>query len=114
MRVIECPTASACLLNRALVRYDEGDLDRVRRWRSGFTLRPLSGALADIPHDDLVHTGLAELDDPWEYFRLGLAHLERNPWPSEAAWVDELVDVPGLVAAADEEWSRQAVLDGVE
>jgi len=111
--VVECPTASACLLNRVLVGYDDGDLDRVRAWRTGFTLRPLHGELTDVPHADLVHGDLATLYDPWRYVELGLDHLLRNPWPREVAWVDELVDVAGLVAAADEEWSRQAVVEGV-
>jgi hypothetical protein len=112
--VIESPTASVCLLNRALVRYDDGDIDRVREWRTGFTLRPLHGELVAVAHDDLVHPDIATIADPWRYFVLGLDHLARNPWPPTVAWVGELVDVEGLMAAADDDVARQAVLDGVE
>lgn len=114
MRVVESPTPSVCLLHRALVRYDEGDLDQVRAWREGFTIRPLGGDLVDVPHDDLVHPQIAALDDPWEYFRLGFDHVARNPLPSVLAWLHETVDVGPLLERPDEEWVRQAVIDGVE
>ena len=114
MRVIVSPTASACLLHRALVGYADGDLDRVRSWRAGFTLAPLAGALVDVPRHDLIHPDIADLDDPWAYFRLGFDHVARNPFPAALAWVHETVDVAALLGAAGEDWSRQAVLDGVE
>jgi hypothetical protein len=111
-RVVESPTASVCLLNRALVRYHDSDLDRVRAWRHGFSIRPLAGPLVDVPHDDLVHPGIAVLDDPWEYLSICLKHVRRNPWPPEVRWVPEAVDLAALVDAADEPWSRAAVVHG--
>lgn len=114
MRLVQSPTASVCLLHRALVGYDDGDIDRVREWRQQFTIRPLAGDLVDVPHDDLVHPGIATLDDPWAYFSLGVAHLERNPLPDVLAWLHETVDVGPLLDRPAEEWAVQAVVDGVE
>ena len=85
MRVVESPTVSVCLLNRVLVTYDDGDLDRVRSWRNGFRITPLSGELVDVPHDDLVHPEAQSLADPWRYFQLGFDHVRRNPLPAAVA-----------------------------
>ena len=114
MRVIESPTASACLLSRCLVRYDDGDIDRVRSWRSGFTVRPLEGELADVEHDDLVHPGIATMQDPWAYFAVGLDHLTGNPFPAEMSWVLDVVNVDAIIAAQHDDAGRQAVIDGVD
>lgn len=114
MHVVQSPTPSVCLLNRALVHYDDGDIDRVRAWRTGFTLRPQDGPLVEVETDDLVHPTIAAVDDPWEYFRIGLDHVERNPFPPEMAWVADAVDLGALMAAEHEDWAQQAVRDGIE
>ena len=114
MRVIESPTASVCLLCRCLVRYDEGDLDRVRTWRSGFTVRPWDGDLVDVEQDDLLHPDIASIDDPWEYVAIGLDHVARNPFSAEMSWVLDTVDVDGIIAAEHDEVGRAAVIEGVE
>lgn len=114
MRVIESPTASVCLLSRVLVGYEEGDVDRVRAWRAGFTVRPVDGELVAVEQDDLVHPDLAELEDPWRYFAIGMQHLERNPFPPQLAWVLDAVDVEAIVAAQGDDAGRRAVVDGVE
>lgn len=40
--VVRSPTVSAVLYHRALVGFEPGDIDVVRRWREGFTLTQLS------------------------------------------------------------------------
>jgi hypothetical protein len=114
MQVVEPPTPSVCLLNRILVDYAPGDIDRARAWRAGFTLRPLHGELVDVPHDDLIHPEITAMDDPWDYLRMCLAHVARNPLPPENAWALELADVDAVLAAEHDDEQRQAVLDGVE
>ena len=113
LRVVESPTASVCLLNRILVLDTEGDLDRVRAWRTGFTLRPLDGPLVDVEHADLVHPDAQVLADPWRFLEIGAEHLRRNPLPAPATWATSLVPVDELLAARDEPWSREAVEAGV-
>ena len=113
MRVVESPTVSVCLLNRVLVTYDNSDLDRVRSWRTGFRITPLSGELVDVPHDDLVHPEAQLLADPWRYFQLGFDHVRRNPLPAAVAPVLRTVDERALMRAADQRWSRAAVESGV-
>jgi hypothetical protein len=114
MPVIEAPTVSVCLLSRALVRYVEGDEDRVRAWRSAFAVTPLDGELVAVNAEDLVHPQVETLDDPWRYFALGFDHVARNPFPEIMRWVLDVVDVPALMAAKAEDWSRQAVRDGIQ
>ncbi len=113
LRVVESPTASVCLLNRILVLDAEGDLDRVRAWRAGFTLRPLDGPLVAVEHADLVHPDAQVLADPWRFLEIGAEHLRRNPLPAPARWATSLVPVDELLAARGEPWSREAVEAGV-
>lgn len=113
IRVVEAPTVSVCLLNRILVRYEPGDLDRVRQWRQDFTIRPLAGELVDVAHDDLVHPEAEGLADPWRFFEIGFAHLRRNPLPAEASWAIGMATEAELLGAREEGWSRRAVEAGV-
>lgn len=113
MRVVEAPTPSVCLLNRVLVTAVTGDLDRVREWRTGFTLTPLDPAAAAADDRGLAHEGLATLTDPWRFLEIGYEHLRRNALPEPARWALELVPENELLAARKEEWSRLAVEEGV-
>lgn len=113
IRVIECPTASVCLLNRALVDYAPGDLDRVRAWRGGIGLRRLDGGEDDPQVDDLVHPDAATLEDPWRFLRIGREHLRRNPLPPPARWALELATVEELLDAATDPTLAAAVERGI-
>ncbi|WP_141820171.1 DUF1254 domain-containing protein [Humibacillus xanthopallidus] len=113
MRVVEAPTPSVCLLNRVLVTAADGDLDRVRDWRSGFTLTPLDPAPAAADDHDLAHEGLATLTDPWRFLEIGYDHLRRNVLPEPARWAVQLVPESEVLAARGQEWSRRAVQDGI-
>ena len=81
--VIRAPTNSIVLYHRALVLYEPGDIDVVRSWREGFDFKTLSEregeGSSEAECDDLAHGDLRSLDDPQEYLRLTLDHVDRNP-----------------------------------
>lgn len=118
--VVRSPTVSAVLYHRALVGFEPGDIDVVRRWREGFTLTQLSryGGSSDSPvdpdvkTDDLVHGDMRNMTDPCEFFRIAFEHLRRNPQPIENAWLTALLTATPLHELADER-SREAVVAGV-
>jgi hypothetical protein len=120
MRVIACSTPSICLYNRMLVRFDDGDLDRVRRWQAGLRLTQLSHwgepepVLDAVPTDAFVHPGLNTTTDELEFFRIGLAHLQHNPLVDGAGWLADLVATAGFDATTGDEALRSAVAAGVE
>lgn len=113
MRVIESPTASVCLLHRALVDYEPGDIERVRAWRDGFDIRPLHGPLVEVETSDLVHPDGATLADPWRFFEIGRDHLRRNPLPDPAHWALHLADTDELLDARSDPALAAAVEEGV-
>jgi hypothetical protein len=120
MRVVTSPTPSICLYNRMLVLFEDGDIDRVRRWQAGLRLTQLShwGETDPVPDDvptaAFVHPDLNTTTDAFEYLRIGLAHLERNPLVSAAEWLSALVSGAGFDAAADDEDLSRAVEAGVD
>lgn len=118
--VVRSPTVSAVLYHRALVGFEPGDIDVVRRWREGFTLTQLSryGCSSDSPvnpgvkTDDLVHGDMRSMTDPSEYFRIAFEHLQRNLQPIENAWLTALLTETRFHEPTDER-SREAVVAGV-
>ena len=68
--------------------------------------------------DDLAHGDLRSLDDPQEYLRLTLEHVDRNPPPIEDSWLIELIrtvtEVPERLheAVAGGFADAQLILDG--
>lgn len=120
MRVVVSPTPSICLYNRMLVRFEDGDLDRVRRWQAGLRLTQLAHwgepdpVPDDVPVDAFVHPELNTTTDAFEYLRIGLAHLAHNPMDRSAGWLSALVSEAGFDAAADDEELRRAVEAGVD
>ena len=119
MPVIEAPTPSICLYHRVLVGYGDGDLEHVRAWMRGVRITQLAKwGQSDTTPDDLPtaafeHGDLGALTDPWEYFRIGFAHLKHNPPPQQGAWLHALFQAPELIQEPADEALRQAVQDGV-
>ena len=120
MRVVPSPTPSICLYNRMLVRFEDGDLERVRRWQADLALTQLSRwgevepVLDAVPTDAFVHPELNTTTDEFEYLRIGLAHLEHNPLVGAAEWLADLVSTAGFELAADDDGLRPAVAAGVD
>jgi hypothetical protein len=120
MRLVTSPTPSLCLYNRMLVRFEDGDLDRVRRWQAGLRLTQLSHwgepdpVLDDVPTDAFVHPELNTTTDDLLYLRIGRDHLERNPMDRSAGWLAALVSGAGFDAAAGDQDLRRAVEAGVD
>lgn len=120
MRVIECPTVSVCLYNRMLVRYTDGDIDRVREWQSQLTLTQLKHwgeadtVLDDVPTDQFLHPEINTMTDPFEYLAIGLEHVRRNPLVAQADWLSYLVSNAGFEAARNDSALAAAVSDGVD
>lgn len=120
MRVVTSPTPSICLYNRMLVRFEDGDLDRVRDWQAGLRLTQLSHwgeadpVLDDVPTDAFVHPDINTTTDEFDYLTIGLAHLEHNPLVESATWLASLVSNAHFDAAADDEAMRRAVAAGVD
>lgn len=120
MSLIRSSTVSVCCYNRMLVRFEEGDLDRVRAWQAGLRITQLSSwgdenpVPDDVPVDDLLHPTLNTLTDPIEYLRIGLAHLARNPLVSEATWLASMVSDAGLTDVDPASDAGRAVSDGVD
>jgi len=120
MRVVVAPTPSICLYNRMLVRFEDGDLDRVRRWQAGLRLTQLAHwggpdpVLDDVPVDAFVHPDLNTTTDAFEYLRIGLDHLAHNPMDRSADWLAAVMAGAGFDAAADDEELRRAVEAGVD
>ena len=88
MPVIQAPTPSICLYHRVLVDYQDGDLEHVREWMRGVRITQLSKwgqpdtTPDEVPTAAFEHGDLGAVTDPWEYFRIGFAHLRHNPPPS--------------------------------
>ena len=120
MRVVTSPTPSICLYNRMLVRYEDGDLDRVRRWQAGLRLTQLAHwgeadpVPDDVPTDAFVHPEINTMTDAFEYLTIGLAHLAHNPLVSSAGWLASLVSGASWEAAAGDPDLRRAVAAGVD
>ena len=120
MRVVPSPTPSICLYNRMLVRFEDGDLERVRRWQADLALTQLSRwgevepVLDAVPTGAFVHSELNTTTDEFEYLRIGLAHLEHNPLVGAAEWLADLVSTAGFELAADDDGLRPAVAAGVD
>ena len=114
--VLRSPTVSVCLYNRVLVGYAPGDIDAVRDWRQGITLTTLAeregGAPRAVGTADLVHGDLRSLVDPYRFLRLGFAHLDRNPPPTEDLWLVALLR--GALDFGECDELRAAVGDGVK
>ena len=106
MPVIRSPTVSACLYNRMLVGYADGDIGRVRQWQAGLAITQLSHygeaqpALDDVDTAPFVHPGLNTLTDGLEYLRIGLDHLARNPLVTGAGWLSAMIASAGFGQAA--------------
>jgi hypothetical protein len=102
MNVVVSPTVSVCCYHRMLVKFGEGDLDRVRAWQAGLRITQLSkwGSADPVPDDvdvaDLVHPDLNTSTDAFQYFRIGLDHLARNPMVVESNWLASMVAAAGL------------------
>jgi len=120
MPVIVSSTPSVCLYNRMLVRYAEGDLERVRAWQSGLRITELSRwGSADLGPTDLdnsafLHPALNTETDPFVYLETGLEHLRRNPLVSKAHWLADLVSLAGFDVARAVPELAAAVAAGVE
>lgn len=120
MRVVSSPTPSICLYNRMLVRFEDGDIDRVRHWQAGLRLTQLSHwgdpdpVLDDVPTGPFVHPDINTTTDEFAYLRVGLAHLKHNPLVESATWLASLVSTAGFEAAAEDETVRRAVAAGVD
>ena len=120
MTAINAPTASVCLFNRMLVRYEDGDLERVRHWQAGLRITQLSHwsepdpVVEAVDVSSLVHPDLNAMTDGFEYLSIGLDHLERNPLVRDAAWLSTMVHGAGFAAAADDPELRRAVNDGID
>ena len=118
MPVIRSPTVSACLYNRMLVGYADGDIGRVRQWQAGLAITQLSHygeaqpALDDVDTAPFVHPGLNTLTDGLEYLRIGLDHLARNPLVTEAGWLSAMIASAGFGQAAAPAL-RAAVEEGI-
>ena len=118
--VITSSTPSICLYNRMLVRYAEGDLDRVRAWQAGLRITELarwgSGdpGPSEVDTTAFVHPALNTLTDPFEYLRLGLEHLRRNPMVPQAQWLVDQVSQAGFDAVRDAPTLAGAVSAGVD
>lgn len=117
--VIAAPTYSICLYHRVLVGYVPGDLEEVRKWMGQVRITQLSKWGQPDPLPDPVDTApfeygdLSGLTDPWEFFRIGMAHLRHNPPPAAATWLLAALTAPELLAEPTEPSLRAAVLDGV-
>ena len=119
MPVIRSPTVSACLYNRMLVGYADGDIGRVRQWQAGLAITQLSHygeaqpALDDVDTAPFVHPGLNTLTDGLEYLRVGLDHLARNPLVTGAGWLSAMIASAGFGQAAADPALRAAVEEGI-
>ena len=102
MPVIQAPTPSICLYHRVLVDYQDGDLEHVREWMRGVRITQLSKwgqpdtTPDEVPTAAFEHGDLGAVTDPWEYFRIGFAHLQHNPPPQQGAWLHALLQAPEL------------------
>lgn len=119
MPVIHSPTVSACLYNRMLVGYAEGDIGRVRQWQAGLSITQLSHyreaqpALDGVDTAPFVHPGLNTLTDSLQYLRVGLDHLARNPLVTGAAWLSAMIASAGFGQAVADPALRAAVEKGI-
>ena len=119
MEVIHSPTVSACLYNRMLVGYADGDIGRVRQWQAGLAITQLSRygqaqpALDEVDTAPFVHPGLDTLTDSLEYLRIGLDHLARNPLVSGARWLSAMIASAGFGQAAADAALRAAAEEGI-
>jgi hypothetical protein len=107
MRVITSPTPSICMYNRMLVRFDDGDLDRVRHWQAGLRLTQLShwrrrlDASGGAVYDLSFGPGETPSVEPSGYWSVTLydehSFLVDNPIDRHATRPDR----PGLVTDPD-------------
>lgn len=119
MKVISSPTQSICIYNRMLVNTAD-ELPEVQRWQSELKITQLSkwGSHDTVPDvvdvQEFVHPELNETTDAFDYLRIGLAHLKRNPLVQEASWLSSLIESAGLLDAISDTRLAAAVNEGVD
>lgn len=119
MGCIQAPTASICLFARALVGYEPGGIDLVRDWMRQIRLTPLAAwgrpdpVCPDVDTTAFEFADIGGLTDPFEYLRIGFAHLAHNP-PSQAdTWLLDLFRSGDFDHAQNQPELREAVAAGV-